>query len=476
LLIFKTWAGKKTKMKNKYKEVSVVPFVMAENKGGHFRLKNPNQGLKELKHPFHLLKKIHIAKCLSSLLLVALLLMPFVSFGQGIDTQAIINLTNQQRLNNNLPQLKLNSSLTQAALAKGKDMLADNYFAHFSPDGDKPWDFIHAAGYDYKFAGENLAMDFSSASGAMQGWMNSPTHRENILSSDYDEIGVAVLNGKLQGHSTILIVQMFGRQDKAVSQPPVVASTIPVEPEVAIQEEVDEPEEVATVEIQEPVKEESASAETNQKNEKDDTSQNTKPPSKEKEIQKLDTEVNPKETENLKPPEPTKYSSNKNLHITNYFFLPDPVNLNQYNLFVAASPATERLALVKNNNTIRFHYFKNNLFIKQSQSEILPYNFENYQVLTFEDHSYNRQNMKLAFDYNQNSRLAINSQVKGIKDVTNNHQTLSLLIIIFLAEIAVMAPKLWHIWHHEKHIFKKKKADSFLSFLFFLLTLIIPSM
>ncbi|MDZ7798186.1 MAG: CAP domain-containing protein [Patescibacteria group bacterium] len=468
-------------MKNKYKEVEVVPFLMAENKGGHFRLKTPGNRFKELKHPFHLFKKIHLAKCLSSLLLATLLLLPFVSFGQGIDSQTIINLTNQERLNHNLPQLKLNSNLTQAAVAKAKDMLADDYFAHFAPDGKKPWDFIHSSGYDYKFAGENLAMDFSSASGAMQGWMASPTHRENILSSDYDEIGVAVLNGKLQGHSTILIVQMFGHQDKAISSPPVVATASTTESTITHQEETPEPKPAPAVQVEK--QEENKKPENNQsdtqtkeEDKKVIALENNQPPVENKESKNSVPEVKPQDQQKMNSPEPAKLTTNKNLHITNYFFFPDPVNLNQYNLFVAASPATERLVLIKNNQTIRFHYFKNNLFIKQNQNQFLPHNFKNYQALTFEDRSYNSQNVKLAYNYNQNTRLAINSQVKGVKDVKHSSKILSLLIILFLAEIAIMTPKLWHIWHHEQHLIKKKKVDSFLSFLFFILTLIVPYM
>ena len=67
-----------------------------------------------------------------------------------------------------------------------------------------------AAGYNYVYAGENLAKDFGNTSRLMDAWMASPTHRENIVSSKYSEIGLAVVPGTLQGQETVLVVQFFG--------------------------------------------------------------------------------------------------------------------------------------------------------------------------------------------------------------------------------------------------------------------------
>jgi len=92
-------------------------------------------------------------------------------------------------------------------------MLAKNYWAHSSPDGTTPWVFIKNAGYEYLYAGENLARGFSSASDVVNAWMNSKAgHRENLLSPNYDDVGFAVVTGTLAGDETILVVQELGRR------------------------------------------------------------------------------------------------------------------------------------------------------------------------------------------------------------------------------------------------------------------------
>ncbi len=124
--------------------------------------------------------------------------------------QKIIEKTNEERNNNGLPTLKENEELNQAAFLKAQDMLGNDYFAHTSPAGVEPWFWFAKADYEYRYAGENLAMDFSSASSVHNAWMKSPTHKENILSTDYEEIGVAVLTGVIDGKETRIAVQFFG--------------------------------------------------------------------------------------------------------------------------------------------------------------------------------------------------------------------------------------------------------------------------
>ncbi len=89
-------------------------------------------------------------------------------------------------------------------------MINDDYWAHVSPNGTKPWSFFIDAGYNYRYAGENLARDFADPASAVEAWMASPTHKENILSSKYKDIGIAVVEGELAGVETTLIVQFFG--------------------------------------------------------------------------------------------------------------------------------------------------------------------------------------------------------------------------------------------------------------------------
>ncbi|KKP69324.1 hypothetical protein A2X44_04200 [candidate division CPR3 bacterium GWF2_35_18] len=128
----------------------------------------------------------------------------------SITASQLFQLTNDERSKLGLPVLTYNQKLANAAYNKGTDMFADQYWAHVAPDGTTPWNFILGAGYDYHYAGENLAKDFSSASSVVKAWMNSPSHRENIVNAEFKEMGIAVVTGIFEGQETTICVQMFG--------------------------------------------------------------------------------------------------------------------------------------------------------------------------------------------------------------------------------------------------------------------------
>jgi uncharacterized protein YkwD len=125
--------------------------------------------------------------------------------------QIILEETNKQRLANSLPVLTLNSQLNKAAELKAADMAQNNYFAHNSPAGLTSWHWFDEVGYNFRYAGENLAADFNSPREVVQAWMVSPSHRKNILDNKFTEIGLAIVKGNYNGHSSLLVVQMFGR-------------------------------------------------------------------------------------------------------------------------------------------------------------------------------------------------------------------------------------------------------------------------
>ena len=127
-----------------------------------------------------------------------------------ITTSKLFTLTNEERTKLGLPALQVNAQLTTAAENKAADMFKKDYWAHFAPDGGSPWDFIKQSGYQYEFAGENLAKNFLYSQNVVDAWMNSPTHRENIVKKEYTDVGYAVVNGMLSGEETTLVVQMFG--------------------------------------------------------------------------------------------------------------------------------------------------------------------------------------------------------------------------------------------------------------------------
>jgi len=120
--------------------------------------------------------------------------------------------TNAARRAVNLPELVLNDTLTTAAEAKAQDMIANHYWAHFRPsDGKAPWAFIEEAGYQYKVAGENLARGYRTPAGITKAWLASPTHRANLLSPKYQEVGFAcVRTTDEEGNTVLITVQLFG--------------------------------------------------------------------------------------------------------------------------------------------------------------------------------------------------------------------------------------------------------------------------
>ena|SRR5258708_2523264 len=105
-------------------------------------------------------------------------------------------------------------------------MLAKGYWAHVAPDGTEPWAFFVAANYNYKYAGENLARDFGDPASAVNAWMASPTHRANILSPNYKETGIGVVEGSLAGADTTIIVQFFGTRLGDSSSPAIPAKAV----------------------------------------------------------------------------------------------------------------------------------------------------------------------------------------------------------------------------------------------------------
>ncbi|MBP6888072.1 MAG: hypothetical protein KBC21_00030 [Candidatus Pacebacteria bacterium] len=130
--------------------------------------------------------------------------------GVEISSGVLIDLTNESRLAYNQPSLIRSDKLDKAAELKGKDMAEKQYFSHDSPEGLTPWHWIQSVGYNFLYAGENLAIDFTEATDVEKAWLESPAHRANIMNIDFREIGIAVVEGVYRGTPTMYIVQMFG--------------------------------------------------------------------------------------------------------------------------------------------------------------------------------------------------------------------------------------------------------------------------
>ena len=127
-----------------------------------------------------------------------------------IQTTELLSDTNTQREANKLGDLKLNDQLSQAAFLKAQDMFKYNYWAHTSPTGVEPWKWFGDVGYNYSVAGENLAKNYPTADATVTAWMNSASHRANILNDKYVDVGFAVVDGTLDGRATNLVVALYG--------------------------------------------------------------------------------------------------------------------------------------------------------------------------------------------------------------------------------------------------------------------------
>ena len=154
----------------------------------------------------------------------------------------VINLTNEERADNSAKPLVRNEVLDKAAKMKAEHMAKNEYFAHFSPAGVSPWHWFDEVGYVYAHAGENLAIHFTDSSEVVEAWMDSPTHRKNIVDKRYTEIGVGTAKGKFEGYETVYVVQLFGAPAVKIAPTPEI---IP-EPEPVLVSVADTPVEVTT--------------------------------------------------------------------------------------------------------------------------------------------------------------------------------------------------------------------------------------
>lgn len=102
----------------------------------------------------------------------------------------IAELTNRQRVQAGIAPLRLNLKLSAAAYTHSRNMALNDFFGHTGSDGSRVGQRVAAQGYKYSRVGENIAAGYATPEQVMEGWMNSPGHRANILSPDVREIGV----------------------------------------------------------------------------------------------------------------------------------------------------------------------------------------------------------------------------------------------------------------------------------------------
>ena len=144
-------------------------------------------------------------------LFLLLLVVAAPAFASEITKASVVAAMNQHRAQFGLPPLREDARLDAAADDRMRDMEEMSYWAHESPDGRSPFMWLALRRYSYRFAGENLATGFETTELLLGGWMESKGHRENILSPDFQDCGVAVIDGgtdkRISGKS---VVVMFG--------------------------------------------------------------------------------------------------------------------------------------------------------------------------------------------------------------------------------------------------------------------------
>ena len=187
-------------------------------------------------HPYHL----HgIRVLLFGILLVALFLVRIdspslsatsdrnkvLAYSTNVSRTDLLNNTNTYRAQNGLAPLTLNTKLNSSSQAKAQHMVDNNYWAHVAPDGTQPWYFFDQAGYTYSSAGENLAYGFDTSAAIITAWMNSTTHRANVL-GNYVDVGFGYVNSaNYQGGEYTVVVAHYGTPSASAAVPAPTAAT-----------------------------------------------------------------------------------------------------------------------------------------------------------------------------------------------------------------------------------------------------------
>lgn len=155
-----------------------------------------------------------------------------LAYATNVSQAGLLSATNTQRSNNGVAVLTSSSLLNAAAQAKANDMITRNYWSHQTPDGQQPWVFITNAGYQYLAAGENLAYGYMTSAATVTGWMNSPGHKANLLSTNYTEVGFGIANSANfvgNGEQTV-VVAMYAKPQTASAPAPAPSQSTPTLP------------------------------------------------------------------------------------------------------------------------------------------------------------------------------------------------------------------------------------------------------
>lgn len=145
---------------------------------------------------------------------------PTITFGDFeqpvLKEEKIVELTNGERQKVGLLALQTSDVLSTVATKKAQLMSKGSEFSHTLQDGTTAWELLDEVNYHYVYAGENLAIHFYTNEELVSAWMNSESHKENILNPVYAEIGVGIAKGKWQDYEGYFVVQLFGTRSDSV--------------------------------------------------------------------------------------------------------------------------------------------------------------------------------------------------------------------------------------------------------------------
>jgi len=127
----------------------------------------------------------------------------------NVISSVLVAKTNDYRALNVEKELIVSDVLNKAAQMKAEDMAKRGYFSHLGPEGEKPWSWFDKVNYEYIYAGENLAIDFTESEDVVNAWINSAKHQANLLNVNFTEIGIGIADGIYEGRKTTFVVQFF---------------------------------------------------------------------------------------------------------------------------------------------------------------------------------------------------------------------------------------------------------------------------
>ena len=167
---------------------------------------------------------------LKVLFVITLVIFPQNIFFASITRSSLTSYINEGRQAAGISPLSENNKLAYAAYLKAQNMVQEQYFNHNSPSGASPWQWFLKAGYEYEYAGENLAVGFYDSKEVYTAWLASPSHRENLLNPKYTEIGTAVVGG-FGENDAVIVVQLFASPKRIAVKPVEPLSDVAIPPD-----------------------------------------------------------------------------------------------------------------------------------------------------------------------------------------------------------------------------------------------------